>query len=60
MASGKHLPAGIDYAANIYFRQEHNGMLLGTDKLKSTRLKVSGAADGLWPRAAAIGPRAHF
>ena len=30
MKSGQRLPAGIDYEANIYFRQEQNGMLLGT------------------------------
>ncbi|MEM6973279.1 MAG: FAD-dependent oxidoreductase [Pseudomonadota bacterium] len=30
------LPAGIDYEANIYFRQERTGMLLGTYEPKST------------------------
>ncbi|MER9350508.1 FAD-dependent oxidoreductase [Mesorhizobium sp. M0227] len=42
MASGKRLPAGIDYEANIYFRQERNGMLLGTYEPKSTPWKVAG------------------
>ena len=36
------LPAGIDYEANIYFRQERQGMLLGTYEPKSTPWKVSG------------------
>lgn len=36
------LPAGIDYAANIYFRQERHGMLLGTYEPKSTPWKVGG------------------
>ncbi|MER9096137.1 FAD-dependent oxidoreductase [Mesorhizobium sp. M0700] len=42
MASGQRLPGGIDYEANIYFRQERNGMLLGTYEPKSTPWKVSG------------------
>lgn len=42
MKSGERLPAGIDYEANIYFRQERNGMLLGTYEPKSTPWKVSG------------------
>lgn len=42
MKSGERLPAGIDYEANIYFRQERNGMLLGTYEPKSTPWKVTG------------------
>jgi dimethylglycine dehydrogenase len=42
MADGKRLPAGIDYEANIYFRQERNGMLLGTYEPRSTPWKVEG------------------
>jgi len=36
------LPAGIDYEANIYFRQEGQGMLLGTYEPVSTPWKVEG------------------
>ena len=36
------LPAGIDYEANIYFRQERHGMLLGTYEPQSTPWKVEG------------------
>ncbi|GHA44934.1 glycine cleavage system protein T [Amylibacter ulvae] len=36
------LPAGIDYEANIYFRQERTGMLLGTYEPVSTPWKVDG------------------
>ena len=36
------LPAGIDYEANIYFRQERHGMLLGTYEPTSTPWKVGG------------------
>ncbi|MBO9479389.1 GcvT family protein [Shimia sp. R11_0] len=36
------LPAGIDYEANIYFRQERQGMLLGTYEPKSTPWKIEG------------------
>jgi len=36
------LPAGIDYEANIYFRQERQGMLLGTYEPKSTPWKIDG------------------
>lgn len=36
------LPAGIDYEANIYFRQERDGMLLGTYEPKGTPWKVDG------------------
>ncbi len=42
MAAGERLPAGIDYEANIYFRQERNGMLLGTYEPVSTPWKVGG------------------
>ncbi|MEM7742092.1 MAG: FAD-dependent oxidoreductase [Pseudomonadota bacterium] len=44
MAEGEagRLPAGIDYEANIYFRQERMGMLLGTYEPKSTPWKVAG------------------
>ena len=36
------LPAGIDYEGNMYFRQERQGMLLGTYEPKSTPWMVSG------------------
>ncbi|NVK30168.1 MAG: GcvT family protein, partial [Gammaproteobacteria bacterium] len=36
------LPAGIDYEGNMYFRQERDGMLLGTYEPKSTPWKVGG------------------
>ena len=36
------LPSGIDYEANIYFRQEGQGMLLGTYEPKATPWKVNG------------------
>ena len=39
---GALLPAGIDYEANIYFRQERQGMLLGTYEPKGTPWKVDG------------------
>ena len=42
MQSGERLPAGIDYEANIYFRQERNGMLLGTYEPRATPWKVGG------------------
>ena len=42
MKTGQRLPAGIDYEANIYFRQERNGMLLGTYEPKATPWKVAG------------------
>lgn len=42
MQGGERLPAGIDYEANIYFRQERNGMLLGTYEPRSTPWQVSG------------------
>ena len=40
--SDKRLPCGIDYEANIYFRQERDGMLLGTYEPKGTPWKVGG------------------
>ncbi len=36
------LPLGIDFEANIYFRQEQQGMLLGTYEPKGTPWKVGG------------------
>ncbi len=42
MKSGERLPAGIDYEGNMYFRQERNGMLLGTYEPLSTPWKVDG------------------
>lgn len=36
------LPAGIDYEGNMYFRQERQGMLLGTYEPSSTPWKVGG------------------
>jgi|TARA_B110000967_G_scaffold111946_1_gene114615 dimethylglycine dehydrogenase len=36
------LPCGIDYEANIYFRQERDGMLLGTYEPRGTPWKVEG------------------
>lgn len=36
------LPCGIDYEANIYFRQEREGMLLGTYEPVGTPWKVEG------------------
>jgi dimethylglycine dehydrogenase len=42
MGEAGRLPAGIDYEANIYFRQERQGMLLGTYEPKSTPWKVGG------------------
>lgn len=42
MKSGERLPTGIDYEANIYFRRERNGMLLGTYEPHATPWKISG------------------
>ena len=39
---GSRLPCGIDYEANIYFRQERDGMLLGTYEPRGTPWKVEG------------------
>ena len=36
------LPCGIDYEANIYFRQERDGLLLGTYEQRGTPWKVGG------------------
>jgi dimethylglycine dehydrogenase len=36
------LPCGIDYEANIYFRQERDGLLLGTYEQRGTPWKVEG------------------
>jgi len=36
------IAAGIDYEANIYFRQEHSGLLLGTYEPVGTPWKVNG------------------
>ncbi|MFQ5623334.1 MAG: FAD-dependent oxidoreductase [Paracoccaceae bacterium] len=36
------LPAGIDYEGNIYFRQERQGMLMGTYEPRATPWKVAG------------------
>ncbi|MEM7206435.1 MAG: FAD-dependent oxidoreductase [Pseudomonadota bacterium] len=41
-ARNERLPCGIDYDANIYFRQEHNGLLLGTYEPTGTPWKVDG------------------
>ena len=41
-ARDTRLPCGIDYDANIYFRQERQGMLLGTYEPKGTPWKVAG------------------
>ena len=38
----ERLPAGIDYESNIYFRQEQNGLLLGTYEPRGTPWQVSG------------------
>ena len=39
---GSRLPCGIDYEANIYFRQERDGMLLGTYEPRGTPWRVDG------------------
>jgi dimethylglycine dehydrogenase len=41
-ARDTRLPCGIDYEANIYFRQERQGLLLGTYESKSTPWKIGG------------------
>ncbi len=38
----ERLPAGIDYEGNMYFRQERNGMLLGTYEPRATPWSVDG------------------
>ena len=40
------LPCGIHYEANIYFRQERDGMLLGTYEPRGTPWKVNGTPWG--------------
>ena len=42
---GKEIAAGIDYEANIYFRQEGHGLLLGTYEPKGTPWKVHGVSN---------------
>lgn len=39
---GSRLPCGIDYEANVYFRQERDGMLLGTYEPVGVPWKVGG------------------
>ncbi len=41
---GSRLPCGIDYAANLYFRQERDGMLLGTYEQVGTPWSVEGTS----------------
>ncbi len=41
-ARDRQLPCGIDYEANIYFRQERQGMLLGTYEPVGTPWRVGG------------------
>ena len=41
-AAEDRLPCGIDYEANVYFRQERDGMLLGTYEPRGTPWKVEG------------------
>lgn len=38
----ERLPAGIDYEGNMYFRQERQGMLLGTYEPRATAWSVKG------------------
>ena len=40
--AGRELPCGIDYEANLYFRQEQHGLLLGTYEQKATPWMVAG------------------
>ncbi|MEM7081154.1 MAG: FAD-dependent oxidoreductase [Pseudomonadota bacterium] len=42
VAHGKEVIAGVDYEANIYFRQEHQGLLLGTYEEPATPWMVNG------------------
>ena len=39
---GKEICGGVDYEGNIYFRQEHKGLLLGTYEGVGTPWKVGG------------------
>ena len=41
-AHGKEICAGIDYEANIYFRQEHDGLVLGTYEPFGTPWMING------------------
>ena len=41
-AAKRWLPGGVDYEANLYFRQEHQGLLLGTYETNATPWKVEG------------------
>ncbi|CAJ2376722.1 MAG: Dimethylglycine dehydrogenase [Arenicellales bacterium IbO2] len=41
-AAGRELPCGIDYESNLYFRQEHQGLLLGTYEPKATPWMLGG------------------
>ncbi len=40
MGKDKRLPVGTDFSGNIYFRQEGEGMLLGTYEAKSTPWQI--------------------
>lgn len=42
LPEGLRLPACIDYEANIYFRQERSGLLLGTYEPQSTPWSIDG------------------
>jgi len=42
MKGGKRLPIGTDFEGNMYFRQEGNGLLLGTYETKATPWMVEG------------------
>ena len=42
LLEGQRLPACIDYEANIYFRQERSGLLLGTYEPQSTPWSLDG------------------
>jgi dimethylglycine dehydrogenase len=42
VAHGRELPCGVDYEGNLYFRQEIQGLLLGTYEPSSTPWKVEG------------------
>ena len=42
LSKDKRLPIGTDFDGNIYFRQEGNGILLGTYEAKSTPWQVKG------------------
>jgi len=42
LSKDKRLPVGTDFDGNIYFRQEGNGLLLGTYEAKSTPWQING------------------